>query len=123
MTPIYQALIRRDAHTTTPVTIPEYEVPILQEMFGTENVHNAEGKRIDEVGIGTPVSEFRSSDDEYLRLSAKYGSERVEEVYGKKATKALADAIKLAKKKKFKPADAKNPDDPKNLAESNLPQE
>ena len=55
MTPLYEIRIRRDAHTVTPVTVPEYELPLLQEIFGAENVHNADRKRVDEAGCGTPA--------------------------------------------------------------------
>ena len=48
MTPLYEIRIRRDAHTVTPVTVPEYELPLLQEIFGAENVHNADRKRVDD---------------------------------------------------------------------------
>ena len=100
MVPIYTVLVRRDAHTTTPATIPEYELPILQEIFGVENVHNAEGKRIDEQGIGSPVGQYEPSGDEYERFCAKYGVELVEGVFGKSKaalTKQVADAGKKTK--------------------------
>ena len=83
MVPLYSILVRRDAHTTTPVTVPEYELPILQAVFGVENVHNAEGKRVDEKGPGKAIGQFRPSDNEYERFCAKYGVERVEQVFGK----------------------------------------
>ena len=86
MVPLYSILIRRDAHTTTPVTIPEYELPILQDIFGTENVHNAEGRRVDEKGPGKAIGQFRASDDEYERFCAKYGAARIEQVFGKSRT-------------------------------------
>lgn len=93
MTPLYEILIRRDAHTITPVTIPEYELPIVQELFGTENVQNADKVRADEAGIGSPVGSFKASDDEYERFCVKYGIELVEMVYGKKGSKALEKAM------------------------------
>ena len=43
MVPIYTVLVRRDAHTTTPATIPEYELPLMQEIFGKENVYDFSG--------------------------------------------------------------------------------
>ena len=96
MTPLYAIRIRRDAHTITPVTVPEYELPLLQELFGVENVQNADKKRVDEAGIGSPAGSFKASDDEYGRFCAKYGVELVEQVYGKRGShafeKALADA-------------------------------
>lgn len=100
MVPIYTVLVRRDAHTTTPATIPEYELPILQEIFGVENVHNAEGKRVDEQGIGAQAGLYEPSGDEYERFCAKYGVELVEGVFGKSKvalTKQVADAGKKTK--------------------------
>lgn len=103
MTPTYLIHIRRDANTITPVNVPEYEVPILQEMFGTENVHNADGKRVDEAGIGICIAECPLADDEFARLAAKYGASDeglvVEQVYGKKASKGLEKAIAEARKR------------------------
>lgn len=102
MVPIYTVLVRRDAHTTTPATIPEYELPLLQEIFGKENVHNAEGKRIDEQGIGSSVGQYEPSGDEYERFCAKYGVELVEGVFGKskaELTKQVAEASKKPKTK------------------------
>ena len=99
MTPLFEIRIRRDAHTITPVTVPEYEVPVLQELFGVENVQNAEGKRADENGIGSPVASFKASDDEYERFCVKYGVELVELVYGKKGSKALEKAMADTKAK------------------------
>ena len=78
MTPLYEILIRRDAHTITPVTVPDYEVPLIQELFGTENVQNADKVRADEAGIGSPIGSFKASDDEYERFCVKYGVELVE---------------------------------------------
>ena len=31
MTPLYEIRIRRDAHTVTPVTVPEYDLPQMFE--------------------------------------------------------------------------------------------
>lgn len=115
MVPLYSILIRRDAHTTTPVTIPEYELPILQDIFGAENVHNAEGRRVDEKGPGKAIGQFRASDDEYERFCAKYGAERVEQVYGKSKAglnKQVGDAKKTGTKtgKASDTGGAKTPD-------------
>lgn len=102
MVPLYSILIRRDAHTTTPVTIPEYEVPVLQDIFGAENVHNAEGKRVDEAGCGPQAGTFDARGDEYDRLCAKYGVERMEQVFGKKGSAAFDKAISGASAKTAK---------------------
>lgn len=107
MTPLYEILIRRDAHTITPVTIPDYELPIVQELFGIENVQNADRIRADEGGIGSPIGSFTASDDEYERFCVKYGVELVEMIYGKKGSRALEKAMGETKGKasaKGKPA-------------------
>ncbi len=112
MIPLYQILIRRDANTITPVTVPEYEVPLLQELFGTENVHNSERIRVDEVGPGSPIGSIKASDDEYERCSAKYGVELVEQVFGKKSSQTLQKAVieaTQATQKKPKPTETKKP--------------
>ena len=102
MVPIYTVLVRRDAHTTTPATIPEYELPLMQEIFGKENVHNAEGKRVDEQGIGSSVGQYEPSDDEYERFCAKYGVELVEGVFGKSKTELTKQVAEASKKPKTK---------------------
>jgi hypothetical protein len=102
MIPTYTLLIRRDAHTSTPATVPAYEVPILQTIFGEESVLNADGKLIKD-GLGEPVGTFAPGEDEYERLSRRYqGNDKgpfIEQVYGLKATGKLDDAIERAKPK------------------------
>ena len=100
MVPLYNIHVRRDAHTITPVTVPEYELPLLYEIFGIENVHNADGKRIDEQGIGPAVGQYSPSGDEYERFCAKYGVELVEQVFGKKSAQTLQKAVIEASRKK-----------------------
>lgn len=100
MTPLYEIRIRRDASTITPIRVPEYELPILQEMFGEENIQNRDGKSIAEVGIGQPVGDFTPQGEEFERLSAKYGVDLIEAVYGKKNKKTLDKAVAEAEKTK-----------------------
>lgn len=79
--PLIQLTVRRDANTITPVTVPPHEVTILRSIFGKENV-----VEVDEVGaVDLDVSE------EHARLSAKYGSERVERIYGEDGGERLAE--------------------------------
>lgn len=99
MVPLYEIRIRRDAHTITPIIVPEYEIPILQEVFGEENVQTFEGKSVDEAGLGKSAGQF-SEGDEYERLSVKYGEEVIEAVYGKKNQKTLDKAVAEANKTK-----------------------
>lgn len=98
MTPLYTIHVRRDAHTLTPVFVPEYEIAILQALFGNENVLNSDNARADENGNGTASGDFKAAEDEYARLEIKYGPELVESVYGKRITRALDTAIEAAKK-------------------------
>ena len=114
MVALYSIMVRRDAHTTTPVTVPEYELPLLQEIFGVENVHNADGKRVDERGLGPAVGQFSPSGDEYERFCAKYGIELVEQVFGKSKA-GLTKQVNAAKQKaKAKAPDAGKPTDSDN---------
>ena len=107
MVALYSILVRRDAHTTTPVTVPEYELPLLQEIFGIENVHNADGKRVDEKGLGPAVGQFNPS-NEYERFRAKYGVELVEQVFGKSKEKLTKQVNAAKQKTKAKAPEAGN---------------
>lgn len=98
MTPLYTIHVRRDAHTLTPVFVPEYEITLLQALFGSENVLNASNTRADENGIGDIAGEFKAGEDEYARLAIKYGEELIEQVYGKRLTRTLDTAIEAARK-------------------------
>jgi len=106
---LYSVKIRRDAHTTTPVNVPEHEVPILQEIFGEENVQTPAGMTVLEQGLGEPVGEVADQEDEFARLSAKYGASAVEEVYGKKASRGLETAMKEIAAKEAKAAKVAKP--------------
>ncbi|MDR1311574.1 MAG: hypothetical protein LBK01_06865 [Burkholderiaceae bacterium] len=102
--PVYSIYVRRDPHTYTPVAVAAYETPILSELFGEENVHNAAGKRVDVAGLGNVVSHRTVDvDAEHERLAARYGAGEsgtslVEAVYGKKAAGGLKKAIEAAQK-------------------------
>jgi hypothetical protein len=98
--PVYTVLIRRDAHTTTPTTVPEHEVAVLQTLFGKENVQNLDGKPVggeSGVGLDKPVGEWTPSKNEFERLAKKYGGNDagliVEQVFGKEATRGLDNAM------------------------------
>jgi len=80
-------LVRRDANTTTPVTVLAHELPLLHEIYGRENV------TVDEPADAMhPVD----TDGEYQRLANKYGLAIVEEVYGRESSARLADALTRA---------------------------
>lgn len=99
MTPIYEIYVRRDAYTITPSQVPAYEVPILQTIFGEENVLNANRRLIAE-GMGEPVGHAQPGEDEFARLASRYGGNEkglyVEQVYGIKAAGNLARAVNEA---------------------------
>ncbi len=110
MLPIYTVMIRRDAHTTTPVAVPEHEIAILQTIHGEENVQNVRRQSLAEVGLtDEDVAGEREFNDEFERLAAKYGATDegllVEQVFGKKASKGLETAMEKAGKPKKKAAD------------------
>lgn len=94
--PLMQVTIRRDAHTINKVHVRPYELTILRQMFGKENVHS-------EVQVGTqevdPAAEFD-------RLCAKYGAEKVVKVYGDDGGERLQELVaKAAVKPAKKPAE------------------
>ena len=65
--PLLNVTIRRDANTITPVTVPPYELSLLRQMFGKENVTEGDQAGVIEVDAST----------EHERLSAKYGAAKV----------------------------------------------
>jgi hypothetical protein len=90
---LISVLVKRDANTTTPTQVMEHELPLLRSVHGKEQITggNVVGQR--EVNEAT----------EYGRLSAKYGTERMEKVYGDEESGKLEAAIKEAKPIKSKP--------------------
>jgi hypothetical protein len=105
MQDLYKVLVRKDSSSIIPLDVPEYEIPLLYTLYGEENVLNVDLKRVDEAGMGEPVGQFKPSPDEHGRFAAKYGQNDegpiVEQVYGKKALKAID---KLLAKEEAKPA-------------------
>ena len=96
--PLYQLLIEHDALTRTPVTVPEYEVPILQEIHGHTHILSAEGKPVDQAGLGKTIGSFTPPDDEYQRLCRRYGTAPVIRIYGKTATQLKTRINKTTRK-------------------------
>ncbi len=94
--PLIQVTIRRDANTITPVSVPPYELTILRNMFGKENV--TEGEE-----VGTFEVE---ANGEHERLSAKYGQGKVVKVYGDDDGERLAELVEKAAVKVKAPAKA-----------------
>ena len=107
--PLIKCVIRRDANTITPVTVPPYEMTLLRSMFGKENVT---GNEI----VGKKELE---SNGEFERLSAKYGQAKVVKVYGDDGGERLAelvekaaDTLKSAEKKAAAPKKEAEPKEP-----------
>lgn len=101
--PLLAVTIRRDAHTITPTTVPPYELTLLRQMFGKENVQ--EGEQVD-TRVVDPTGEHE-------RLSAKYGADKIAKVYGDDEGERLAElveksAVKAAKASKTTKADDAN---------------
>lgn len=92
---LYLVRIRRDAHTTIVETVTGHELAVLQAIFGIENVHNKSGKRIDQEGLDSPVStrKIDSVEEEYERISMKYGSAVIERIYGIPTNNTLGSKI------------------------------
>ncbi len=84
--PLLNVTIRRDANTITPVTVPPYELSLLRQMSGKENVTEGEQAGVIEVDAST----------EHERLSAKYGAAKVSKVYGDDEGERLKELVEKA---------------------------
>ncbi len=85
---LHHVRVRRDAQTTTPTTIAAHELPILQVLYGIENVE-------DSALTGTyPIDEKQ----EYKRLVLKFGEEVVRSIYGEEHSGQLAQRLQQTAK-------------------------
>lgn len=84
--PVVEVMVRRDANTITAVAVPPYELTMLRQMFGKENVT---GDTV--VGCIEVVAE-----QEAERLSAKYGPGKVIKVYGDDGGERLRELVEKA---------------------------
>jgi len=84
--PVVEVMVRRDANTITAVAVPPYELTMLRQMFGKENVT---GDTV--VGRIEVVAE-----QEAERLSAKYGPGKVIKVYGDDGGERLRELVEKA---------------------------
>ena len=84
--PLMAVTIRRDAHTITPTTVPPYEMTMLRQMFGKENVQ--EGEQVDTLTV--------TAQGEHERLMAKYGADKVAKVYGDDEGERLGELVEKA---------------------------
>jgi hypothetical protein len=85
--PLLKVSIRRDAFTTTPVTVPEHELKMVRAVFGKDNVT---------VGAAAGERDFEP-DAEYERLTQKYGPEKTVAIYGEAENSKLPDDMKPKK--------------------------
>lgn len=69
---LHSVTVRRDAQTITPVTVPEYEIAVLRNLFGKENI------TVNDVVRTISVE----PEGEYERLCAKYGFELIAKIFG-----------------------------------------
>jgi hypothetical protein len=84
--PLVEVMVRRDANTITPVTVPPYELTLLRQMFGKENVNGDKEVAVIEV----------ETEGEFDRLCAKYGPQKVVKVYGDDGGERLAELVQKA---------------------------
>lgn len=84
--PLIEVTVRRDANTITPVTVAPYEMTMLRNMFGKENI--TEGDQVDVIEV--------DAEGEFERLAAKYGTEKVVKVYGDDDGERLAELVEKA---------------------------
>jgi len=84
--PMVSVTVRRDANTITPVAVPVYELTMLRQMFGKENVNGDE--KVGHIEVDA-ASEFE-------RLCAKYGAQKVMKVYGDDGGERLAELVEKA---------------------------
>jgi len=84
--PMIEVMVRRDANTITTVAVPPYELTMLRQMFGKENVTG-----------DTVVGHIEvAPDQEAERLSAKYGPGKVIKVYGDDGGERLRELVEKA---------------------------
>jgi hypothetical protein len=84
--PMVEVSVRRDANTITSVAVPPYELTMLRQMFGKENVNG--DKVVGHIEV--------EADQEYERLSAKYGAQKVVKVYGDDGGERLKEMVEKA---------------------------
>jgi len=90
--------VRKDEHTTLPISVAEWELPILEVVHGPDNV-----KQIGDKLVDRQPSEVR---DEFDRLTNRYGRSENEDgakgppfthiVFGQMGHQKLAEAIQRA---------------------------
>ena len=82
--PLVNVRVRRDAQTINHTTVPPYEVGVLKENFGADNV-TVEG----DAGVTRDIDPA----GEHERLGAKYGASKVEALFGKAAAGRVEELV------------------------------
>jgi hypothetical protein len=90
--------IRKDEHTTLPVSVPEWELPILEVVHGPDNVKHVGEKLVDR--------QPPEAHDEFVRLTNRYGKSEQDDgtkgpyfthiVWGQLGKAKLEEAIQAA---------------------------
>lgn len=88
-------LVTRDAMTILPSEIPEYELPIAQSVFGSDNV--------EVVGASRNHIEVEP-EEEAKRLAAKWGEQRVVDALGPQFAALIGREVIAAEVKETKGA-------------------
>jgi len=83
---LLEVVVRRDSQTITPITVPGYEIPVLRNLFGKENIT-----------VNEPVITIEiDAEGEYERLCAKYGFELIAKIYGEDDGLRLNELVEKA---------------------------
>lgn len=97
-------IVTRDAMTILPTTVPVHERPIVEAVFGKDNVQEA-----DDQSAAVPVE--IDVEGEVARLEGKFGSDALEKAHGKNYGAAITDGVSTAAVKKTAKAKAGTADD------------
>jgi hypothetical protein len=89
MMALYPVSLRHDAATELTCHVPAHELPILQALYGAENVTR---------GAAWTATHALDEAQEYARLCRKYGETVVSPLYGPTQPNRLASALKEATK-------------------------
>lgn len=86
---LIKVLVRKDAMMTTEAEVGKHELPILESIFGKENINV--------INVKLPEREIENVNDEYQRLAMKYGGNDeglfVKQIYGDAALNKLEEYL------------------------------
>lgn len=84
-------MVTRDPMTILPATVPVHELPIMQAVFGEDNVNPVDSAKPGVVELDV--------DGEATRLENKYGPEALEKAHGRNYKTGISRALAEAKAK------------------------